>query len=181
LNAKSLFDPSLKKGKPIVIDDDIPEDIPVETGKGATTRKTLKDMPMRKTIGVGSKRQRVTSAVQIPKQDDEVEKKHSIIPLMSELPNLSIDKPLSSSPIPAEENINDEPFLDVDILKMRPTVTGYTSISINQLQKKIHVEKMLKQVKHQKGRNLEIRRGSLSISRSIINNSKNRIPSYIRE
>jgi hypothetical protein len=39
----------LKNDKPIIIDDDTPEGIPVDTGKKENIIKTLKDMPMKKT------------------------------------------------------------------------------------------------------------------------------------
>jgi hypothetical protein len=63
LNGKSISNPSLKKREPIVVDDDISESTPGNIRKEATTIKTLKDMPMRKT----TKRQKVTSGVKIPK------------------------------------------------------------------------------------------------------------------
>jgi hypothetical protein len=49
LNSKSLFKPSLKKEKLIVIDDETPEEIPKITKKERLAIRTLKEMPIRKT------------------------------------------------------------------------------------------------------------------------------------
>jgi hypothetical protein len=65
LNAKALFDPSLKTGKPIVIEDDISKGTPGDTDSKETTKRTLKDLPMKKT----TKRKRMTPAVKGPEQN----------------------------------------------------------------------------------------------------------------
>jgi hypothetical protein len=65
LNAKSLFEPSLKTGKPIVIENDISEGSPGAIGSEAIAKSTLKDLPMKKT----TKRQRMTSAVKSPNKN----------------------------------------------------------------------------------------------------------------
>jgi hypothetical protein len=73
LNAKAIFDPSLKNDNPIIIDDDTLEGIPIDIGKKENVIKTLKDIPMKKTRAINSKRQRVISKIGIPKQDDEAQ------------------------------------------------------------------------------------------------------------
>jgi hypothetical protein len=69
MNAKALFDPSLKEGKPINIYYEAPEDTLVVTSKETQTIKTLKDMPMKKTTSV--KRQKVDFVVEISKSYDK--------------------------------------------------------------------------------------------------------------
>jgi len=63
LNAKAIFDPSLKKGQSIFIDDDTPKGIPTDTGKEAMATKTIKNIPMKKTRRTSSQRRRVTFAI----------------------------------------------------------------------------------------------------------------------
>jgi len=114
-----LFDPCLKEGKPIIVDDEAPEYILYVTSKDTITIKYLKDIPMKKTRGV--KRQKVLSVVEISKSYDKAEHEHSLSSLIPEITYSSLDKETFPPPtLIEEEEAIEFQFTEVERLEEMP-------------------------------------------------------------
>jgi hypothetical protein len=87
----------------------------IQVGK-ETTKRTLKDMPMKKTTKI----QRVTSAVKSPKKNVKANQKQSISPVMPKIPDLNLDKEVSPPPVLTKEESIEVPSTDIDRMENIP-------------------------------------------------------------